>query len=133
MTIHRNPATVHQPVAGYSHQIEVGAQARWLVLSGQVGMRVDGKVPEDPIEQVVIALDNLRLNLEAAGLGIRDLVKLTIILVGDIDPALRRAAVEDWLGGHLPCTTLFYASALAAPSLRVEIDAWAVAPIGDSG
>lgn len=133
MTIHRNPPTLHQPVAGYSHQIEVDAPARWLVLSGQIGMRADGTVPEDPIAQVEIALDNLRLNLEAAGLGVRDLVKLTIILVGDIDPGLRRAAVEDWLGGHTPCTTLFYAAALAAPHLRVEIDAWAAAPIGDSG
>ncbi|MYS24011.1 Enamine deaminase RidA, house cleaning of reactive enamine intermediates, YjgF/YER057c/UK114 family [Streptomyces sp. DvalAA-14] len=128
MAIHRNPVTVHQPVAGYDHQIEVENPARWLVLSGQIGMRLDGTVDEEPIEQLRVALDNLGLNLEAAGLGVRDLVKLTFILVGDIDPGRRRDTVDGWLGGHRPCTTLFYATGLATPTLRVEIDAWAAAP-----
>lgn len=127
MAIHRNPATVHQPVASYDHQIEVSGPARWLVLSGQIGMCLDGTVPEDPVEQLSVALDNLRLNLEEAGLGISDLVKLTFILVGQMDPALRRTTVDSWLDGHQPCTTLFYAAGLASPALRVEIDAWAAA------
>ncbi|MYW19147.1 RidA family protein [Streptomyces sp. SID2955] len=125
MAIQRNPETVHQPLAGYDHQIEIAGPARWLVLSGQVGMRPDGAVPEEPIEQLRVALDNLRLNLEAAGMGVRDLVKLTFILVGDIDATQRREVVDGWLGGHRPCTTLFYAAGLAAPALRVEVDAWA--------
>ena len=123
--IYRNPADVHQPVAGYTHQIEVPAPARWLVLSGQIGMRADGTVPEDPIEQMEVALDNLRRNLGAADMGIRDVVKLTIFLTGDIDAARRRAIVDDWLGEHRPAMALLYVTGLAAPALRVEIDAWA--------
>jgi len=121
----RNPAGVHAPVAAYSHQIEVPAGARWLVLSGQIGLRPDGTAPTDPVEQIEVALANIRRNLEAAGMAIGDLVKLTIHLVGDIDADRRRQALGAFFGDHRPCMTLLYVSALASPALRVEIDAWA--------
>ncbi|MFD7498522.1 RidA family protein [Streptomyces sp. NPDC059832] len=103
----------------------MSSPGRWLVLSGQIGMRQDGSVPPDPIEQIGVALENLRSNLDAVGMVVSDLVKLTFYLVGDMDPAARRAVVAEFFGDHLPATTLLYVSALAAPTLRVEIDAWA--------
>ncbi|WP_224273671.1 RidA family protein [Streptomyces sp. LS1784] len=133
--IYRNPENVHQPVAGYTHQIEVREPARWLVLSGQIGMRPDGSVPADPVEQIEVALENLRRNLDAAGMGVRDVVKLTFLLVGENEegePARRRAAFDSWLGDHKPAMTLLYVSRLASPALRVEIDAWACQDNGDS-
>ena len=60
----RNPETMHQPLAAYAHQIEITEPKRWLVMSGQVGMRPDGTLPDDPIEQIRVALDNIRKNLE---------------------------------------------------------------------
>lgn len=121
----RNPAGVHAPVAAYSHQIEVSAGARWLVLSGQIGLRLDGAPPSDPVEQIEVALDNIRRNLEAAGMAVGDLVKLTFYLVGEIDAERRKRALEAFLGDHRPAMTLLYVSALASPALKVEIDAWA--------
>ena len=47
----RNPETIHAPVGRYVHQIEVSGEGRMLFLSGQVGMRPDGSVPEDPVDQ----------------------------------------------------------------------------------
>lgn len=123
----RNPKTVHTPVAAYSHQIEVTSAARWLVLSGQIGRNLDGTVPSDPVEQIQIALENLRLNLEEAGMRISNIVKVTLYLVGEIDPERRRNVIDTWLGSHRPCMTLLYVSGLAAPNYRVEIDAWAAA------
>lgn len=123
--IPRNPETVHAPLTSYVHQIEVPGSARWLVLSGQLGQQLDGSVPDDPIAQVRVALDNLSSNLAAAGMTVSDVVKLTIYLVGEFDASLRRATFAHWLGGHLPCMTLLYVSGLAAPQYRVEIDAWA--------
>jgi len=38
----RNPENIHQPVADYTHQVEVSGQARWLVMSGQIGKYKDG-------------------------------------------------------------------------------------------
>lgn len=121
----QNPGTIHSPLAGYSHQIEVIEPKRWLVMSGQVGMLVDGTLPYDPIEQLKVALNNIHENLQAAGLEVQDLVKLTIYLVGEFDTDRRRQALSEWLGDHSPCSTLLYVAALATPDIKVEIDAWA--------
>ena len=125
MKIPRNPETVHAPLAGYSHQIEISGTERQLVISGQIGMRPDGSVPDDPIEQLGVALDNVERNLEAAEMELGDLVRLTTYLVGEWDANARRQLMASRLGTHHPCMTLLFVAALAAPNLRVELDAWA--------
>ena len=121
----RNPQDIHAPLGSYSHQIEIRGNERLLVISGQVGMREDGTVPEDPYEQIEVAFENILRNLRAAGMDIRDLIKLTYYLVGEFDTARRREVVLSKLQGHQPCSTLVFVAALAAPMYRVEIDAWA--------
>ena len=121
----QNPETVHAPLAVYTHQIEVTDAKRWLVLSGQIGMRIDGTLPDDPIEQLRVALDNIHKNLQAAEMGVQDIVKLTFYLVGEMDTTKRREVLSEWLGEHEPCSTLLYVAALATPNIKVEIDAWA--------
>ena len=121
----RNPQDVHEPVGSYSHQIEIKGNERLLVISGQVGMRPDDTVPEDPIEQIDIAFENILRNLRAAGMDVKDLVKVNYYLVGEIDTAKRRELVLSRLQGHAPCSTLVYVAALASPTYKVEIDAWA--------
>ena len=121
----RNPQDVHEPVGSYSHQIEIKGNERLLVISGQVGMREDGTIPDDPLEQIDIAFENVLRNLHAAGMDVKDLVKVTYYLVGEIDTAKRREIILSKLQGHRPCSTLLYVAALASPVFRVEIDAWA--------
>jgi len=82
-------------------------------------------VPEDPYEQIEVAFENILRNLRAAGMDLRDLIKLTYYLVGEFDTARRREVVLLKLQGHQPCSTLLFVAALAAPMYRVEIDAWA--------
>lgn len=125
MKISRNPENIHQPVAPYVHQIEVTGPHRWLTLSGQIGMQPDGTIPEDAVAQLKIALENIRKNLESANMEIRDITKLVFYLVGDMEANQRKEVISNFLGDHLPCTTLIYVVALATPSLKVEIDAWA--------
>ncbi|HKH03984.1 MAG TPA: RidA family protein [Acidimicrobiales bacterium] len=124
MKVRRDPEDVHPPVATYAHQVEVRDE-RLLVLSGQIGMRVGGEVPDDPIEQLDVAWDNLDANLRAAGMCTGDLVKLTVYLVGDIDAGRRRALLARRLGDHRPAMTAVAVTGLVAPNLRVEIEAWA--------
>ena len=121
----RNPENVHQPLGAYSHQIEVRGKERLLVISGQVGMREDGTVPDDPFEQIEIAFENIFRNLRAANMDVNDLIKITYYLVGEFDTARRREVVLSKLQGHQPCSTLLYVAGLANPVYRVEIDAWA--------
>ncbi len=96
-----------------------------LVLSGQVGIRRDGTVPDDPIEQIEVAFENIFRNLRAAGMDAKDLIKITYYLVGEFDTARRREVTLAKLQGHEPCSTLVYDAALASPVYKVEIDAWA--------
>lgn len=125
MKISRNPEEIHPPVAPYVHQIEVTGPNKWLTLSGQLGMEVDGTVPEDPVEQLKLALENIRKNLESVNMSVQDLTKLVFYFVEKIDSERRKKVINDFLDGHLPCTTMMYVVALAAPSFKVEIDAWA--------
>jgi 2-iminobutanoate/2-iminopropanoate deaminase len=121
----RNPDSIHPPLGAYSHQVELGAGSRLLVLAGQVGKTADGLVPEDPIDQAKVALENVRHNLEAAGLGVEDVVKLTWYVVGTIDAQRRREVLMAWLGDHRPASTFLYVAGLASPEYKVEIDALA--------
>lgn len=121
----RNPENVHNPLAAYTHQIEVSGQNRWLVLSGQIGKDENGVVPDDPIMQIEIAMDNIIRNLHAADMEVKDLVKIVFYMVGNIDNLKRREAISKVLNDHNPCMTMLYVASLADPSLKVEIDAWA--------
>src|SRR4051794_18139543 len=123
----RNPSTVHAPVGPYAHQIELSGTERLLVLSGQVGMAADGTVPASAAEQFEVALENVLHNLEAAGMSAADVVKLTIYLPEPVPPEERGPILTRLLGGATPCMTLLYVAGLAAPQLKVELDAWASA------
>jgi 2-iminobutanoate/2-iminopropanoate deaminase len=125
MKQYRNPLSVHEPLAGYAHQVEIVGPERVLVLSGQVGRCQDGTVPDDPIEQLDIALENVQRNLQAANMDMSDVFKITFYLVGETDAGRRREVLEAMLLGHQPCMTLLFVVALASPIYRVEVDVWA--------
>jgi 2-iminobutanoate/2-iminopropanoate deaminase len=131
MKVSRNPESVHAPLAGYSHQIELSGSERLLVLSGQVGMGPAGEVPDGAAEQFELALLNIVRNLEAAEMTPADLVKLTFYLTEPVAPERRAEILGGVLQGHAPCMTLIFVPALAGPALKVEIDAWASATEGD--
>ena len=121
----RNPGDVHPPLAAYTHQIEITGSVRWLVLAGQIGRTADGAIPEDPLEQLAVAMENVRRNLRAASMVLEDVVKLTVYVVGDVDIGRFRESMASLLEGHRPCMTLLYVAALANPAFRFELDALA--------
>ena len=127
MKIDRNPNEIHPPLGPYAHQIEVTGPQRVLYLSGQVGMKPDRSVPETAVEQLEAALDNVLANLAAAGMSAADLVKLTLYLTEEIEAPLRGEVLTRRLDGATPAMTLVYVPRLAAPPLKVELDAWASA------
>ncbi|WP_107841612.1 RidA family protein [Metasolibacillus meyeri] len=125
MIVSRNPQSVHKPLAPYSHQIEASGNIRWLTLSGQLGMDIEGHVPESSLEQLKLAFKNIQLNLQEANMDVQDLTKLVFYIVGEMDADKRREIIGAFLGDHLPCTTMIFVAGLAAPQFKVEIDAWA--------
>jgi 2-iminobutanoate/2-iminopropanoate deaminase len=123
--VRRDPPGIHAPMAAYSHQIEVTGGERLLFMSGQVGVTPDGRAPEDGLDQLAVALDNVLRNLEAAGMGASDVVKVTFYMVGEMDTKARRELIARKLGGERPCMTVVHVAALASPTYKVEVDAWA--------
>ena len=121
-----NPPTVRQPT-GYTHAIEVVNPARWLVISGQVGIALDGTIPETGGGQIDQALANLRAVLEANDMTVNNIVKVTTFLTDRSLLGAYRAARTALLGEHAPASTLLFVSGLADPRLLVEIEAEAVA------
>ncbi len=121
----RNPQNVHAPLGGYSHHVEITGNERLLVLSGQVGVREDGTVSEDALEQLEVAFENIVRNLQAANMDSNDIVKLTYYVVGEMDVAKRRALIASKLQGHKPCSTFLYVAGLASPQYKVEVEALA--------
>jgi enamine deaminase RidA (YjgF/YER057c/UK114 family) len=85
-------------------------------------------LPASMREQAVLAMENLKKTLAAAGCTLRDVVAVTRFLtdVGEQDD-LNRVWAE-YLGGHLPTTTTVEVSRLATHArCKLEITAIAVA------
>jgi 2-iminobutanoate/2-iminopropanoate deaminase len=117
-----NPTSVHAPVSPYSHGIEVPPNARWLAVSGQVGVRPDGQTPPDSAAQIAQAWENLVSVLQSAGMGVRDVVKVTAFLVNRDDIQAWRQARDRYLQGHRAASTLLLVAGLASPDWKVEIE-----------
>ena len=121
-----NAPDVHPPVAAYTHAIEVAGASRTLYISGQVGMRMDGSVPEDATEQSRLAYRNLEAQVMAAGMTLDNLVKITAIVPNHADIAAARAGREEVLAGRKPASTLIVGG-LADPAWKIEIEGIAAA------
>ncbi len=121
-----NPPSVRQPT-GYTHAIEIRTPERWLVISGQVGMALDGTIPETGGGQIDQALANLRAVLEANAMTPANIVKLTVFLTDRSLIGAYRAARTALLGEHAPASTLLLISGLADPRFVVEVEAEAAA------
>jgi enamine deaminase RidA (YjgF/YER057c/UK114 family) len=134
MIIFRNPTTVAPPIGRYAHSAEIPPNARLLFVSGQVGMTPEGTLPDDYAGQWRNALQNLVLNVEAAGMTVKDIAKCTALLVEKFRPtsAEERAKVsaisQEIFGDHVPAWTTHIIPALVRPDLMVEIEAVAAAP-----
>jgi 2-iminobutanoate/2-iminopropanoate deaminase len=68
------------PLGGYVQAMEVSGAQRILFVSGQVPTEVDGSVPERFEDQARLAWKNVFAQLAAAGMGLDNLVKVTIFL-----------------------------------------------------
>lgn len=112
---------------GFSQAVELTGASRILLCSGQTATGDDGAPPtsSDMATQVETALANLTTVLEAAGMTMADVVKLTLYTT-DVDELLSAyGSAAEFLGDNLPAMTLIGVARLAFPELKVEIEATA--------
>ena len=128
---HLNPEGLYRsPV--FSQGIIIPANARLLLVGGQNGVNQKGEVVDktDMASQTAQALSNLTAVLSAAGAGLEDLVKVTIIMRADAD---MRAGFTEWMKlwgdrTNPPVVTSLRVTELANPDFLIEIEAQAVLP-----
>jgi 2-iminobutanoate/2-iminopropanoate deaminase len=123
MLTRRNPEGAPAPGSRYSQSIEVPPDARWLHISGQIGVAPDGSIREGAEAQIEQAWSNLIVNLKAAGMGPEDLVKVTVFLTRKEDIPVSRAVRQRMLGDAAPASTLLVVAGLASPDYLFEVEA----------
>jgi len=117
------PPEIAPPAANYSHATLVPPGARWLYLSGQVGIAPDGTIPDDVAKQTEICFRNILPLLAEVDMAPADLVRLNTYLVDAADRDRYMAVRDRHVGTPPPGSTLLVVAALANPRYRIEIEA----------
>ncbi len=114
---------------GYNQAEIIEAPKRQVICAGQTAVDSEGNPqhPGDMRAQIDLALSNLEAVLDGAGMGLKDVIKLTIYAT-DVDEALKNF---DLLGmrfgptGNAPPMSLVGVTRLAIAPLMFEIEATA--------
>jgi 2-iminobutanoate/2-iminopropanoate deaminase len=106
-----------------AHSTEVPANARIVFCNGQVGARLDGTVPESPLEQIEVIFERIRIILAASDMALQDVVKFTVYVTD-------KSILDDYfhmrrrlMGDHNPPATLLVVETFPRPGVEVEIEA----------
>jgi 2-iminobutanoate/2-iminopropanoate deaminase len=106
-----------------AHAMEVPPNARILFCNGQVGARLDGTVPEHPLEQIEVIFERIRMILAASNMTFADVVKFTVYVTD-------KSTLDDYfrirgriMGDHSPPATLLVVNKFPRPGVEVEIEA----------
>ncbi len=118
-----NPKEIGAPASRYSHGAEAGPGARWLHISGQVGVDPGGKIVPGIEAQTERAFRNIEAILKSAGMGFDDVVKINAFLLSREHVPVLRTVRDRWFVKTTPASTLFMVAALAHPDWLVEIEA----------
>lgn len=90
----------------YAQAQWVSEPSQWLFISGQVPADANGQVPKTFEEQCRLTWRNVRAQLEAAGMALTDLVKVTVFLSDRQYRAANAAVRKEVLGAHTPALTI---------------------------
>jgi len=106
----------------YSQACLVEAPRRWLFVSGQTPTDEAGAAPEAFEDQCRLAWRNVERQLTAAGMGLDDLVKVTVFLADRRYREANYAIRHEVLAGRSPALTVIVCE-IYDPAWLVEIEA----------
>ncbi|KQU80100.1 enamine deaminase RidA [Mesorhizobium sp. Root102] len=117
-----SPASLAAPLRRYSTAIEVPAGARYLFVSGQVGLDEDDRVPESAETQAEICFEKIRVILAEAGMDFSNIIRLGAF-VTDREYREDYMRVRDkYVSDPPPTSTLFVITGFSRPLLKMEIE-----------
>ncbi len=127
MTIrHLSTDTAPKPFSRYSQAVEVAAGSRLILVSGQVGVGLDGALADSEEAQHETAWRNVLAILAAEGLGPRDIASVEVYITNPGAVGLYREVRDRMLEGAAPASTLLIVAGLADARWKVEIAVTAV-------
>jgi len=106
----------------YSQACLVEAPRRWLFVSGQTPTDADGAAPQAFEDQCRLAWRNVERQLAAAGMGLDDLVKVTVFLADRRYREANYTIRHEVLAGRSPALTVIVCE-IYDPAWLVEIEA----------
>jgi 2-iminobutanoate/2-iminopropanoate deaminase len=121
-----NASSAPQPAGGYSQALEVVGVQRLLFISGQIPETAAGEIPADFPAQARLAWRNVLAQLEATGMSMANLAKVTVFLSSREFAMPNREIRQEVLGSHSPALTVIIADIFDARWL-LEIEAVAAA------
>ncbi len=121
-----NPPGAPKPASNYAQAVVHDAEARRIVVSGQVGVTLDGQIVAGMEAQLRQCWVNLFAVLEGCGFGKADLVKAVIYVTAPGQTALSRKVRDEMMEGLLVASTYVQVAGLAAPEFLCEIEGEAV-------
>lgn len=126
------------PNVAVAHSVRVPAGSELIFLSGIVADAADTSAPPGSVErfgdtatQVRSILAKLQRQLAAGGLGLADIVKMNVYVLGDprkegaVDLTGLMGAYTEYFGtsqGNLPARTTLQVAGLRVPGVLVEVE-----------
>src|SRR5271168_5605944 len=101
-----NASSAPQPAGGYSQALEIVGAQRLMFISGQIPENAAGEIPADFPTQARLAWRNILAQLEAAGMSMANLVKVTVFLSSREFAIPNREIRQEVLGSHSPALTV---------------------------
>ena len=118
-----NPESIVKSFASYSQGVEVPPNARWLYITGQVGVNPDGTIAGNSEKQVERAWQNVLAVLAEAKMGPEDLVHVNVYITDPADVQLNRESWRKISRNGGPGVTMVTVKRLSHPDWTVEISA----------
>lgn len=121
----------------YAPGIKVKATSDLLFISGATALPLYHPhphqpeihdIPEDPYEQTILTMENLKRVLDTAGATFQDLVLSTIFVTDMTEQGQIGKAIGKYAQGHFPVGTMVEVTRLVVLGLKVEINAIAEMP-----
>lgn len=117
-----NPGDIRPPFAQYSHGLMVPAGAQLLVTSGQLGVGVDDKVPDEVEEQCVLCFENLKAILAAGGMSFADVIRFSAFVTDRAFFPIYGKVRSRYVQGDAFTSTLLIVSGFTRPEFKVEVE-----------
>lgn len=122
-----NPESIHAPFGHYSHGVLVPPGARWLLVSGALGIARDGAIPECAREQTRLCFRNAEAVLRAAAMSLDDIVRVCAFVTDRAYMVDYMAVRDEFVPTPPPASTLIVVSGFTRPEFKVEVEVTAAA------